>query len=140
MEYVTLGRTKEKVSRISLGTWSYGGPKTLSGDNPIGWSGQDDKDSTTALIKAYELGINHWDTADVYGDGHSEKIIGSAWGGLPRNEIFLPTKVGWDMGPYDYWYHPKHMQTNMERSLKNLKTDHVDLMYLHHCNFGKNNE
>ncbi len=91
-------------------------------------------------MKAYELGINHWDTADVYGDGHSEKIIGSIWGELPRNDIFLATKVGWDMGPYDYWYHPKHMRTNMERSLKNLKTDTVDLMYLHHCNFGKNNE
>ena len=91
-------------------------------------------------MKAYELGINHWDTADVYGDGHSEKIIGNIWGEVPRNDIFLATKVGWDMGPYDYWYHPKHMQTNMERSLKNLKTDNIDLMYLHHCNFGKNNE
>ena len=140
MEYITLGRTKEKVSRISLGTWSYGGPNTLSGNHPVGWSGQDDNDSTNALTKAYESGINHWDTADVYGDGHSEKIIGGMWGDLPRNEIFLATKVGWDMGPYDYWYHPKHMRTNMERSLKNLKTDTVDLMYLHHCNFGKNNE
>ena len=51
MEYVTLGRTKEKVSRISLGTWSYGGPNTLSGDNPVGWSGQDDKDSTDAHME-----------------------------------------------------------------------------------------
>ena len=63
MEYITLGRTKEKVSRISLGTWSYGGPNTLSGNHPVGWSGQDDNDSTNALTKAYELGINHWDTA-----------------------------------------------------------------------------
>ena len=140
MEYVKLGRTGERVSRISLGTWSYGGSNTLNEDNPIGWSGQDDKDSTKALIKAYESGINHWDTADVYGDGHSEKIIGSVWAELPRNEIFLATKVGWDMGPYNHWYHPKHMRTNMERSLKNLKTDNVDLMYLHHCNFGKNKE
>jgi aryl-alcohol dehydrogenase-like predicted oxidoreductase len=140
MEYVKLGRTGERVSRISLGTWSYGGSNTLNEDNPIGWSGQDDKDSTKALMKAYESGINHWDTADVYGDGHSEKIIGSVWAELPRNKIFLATKVGWDMGPYNHWYHPKHMRTNMERSLKNLKTDNVDLMYLHHCNFGKNKE
>ncbi|SVC63869.1 uncharacterized protein METZ01_LOCUS316723, partial [marine metagenome] len=140
MEYVKLGRTGERVSRISLGTWSYGGSNTLNEDNPIGWSGQDDKDSTKALIKAYESGINHWDTADVYGDGHSEKIIGSVWAELPRNEIFLATKVGWDMGSYNHWYHPKHMRANMDRSLKNLKTDNVDLMYLHHCNFGKNKE
>ena len=140
MEYVKLGRTGERVSRISLGTWSYGGANTIDEDNPVGWSGQDDKDSTKALMKAYELGINHWDTADVYGDGHSEKIIGSIWEEVPRNEILLATKVGWDMGPYDHWYHPKHMRANMERSLKNLKTDNVDLMYLHHCNFGKNKE
>jgi len=140
MEYVKLGRTGERVSRISLGTWSYGGSNTLNEDNPIGWSGQDDKDSTKALMKAYESGINHWDTADVYGDGHSEKIIGSVWAELPRNEIFLATKVGWDMGSYNHWYHPKHMRANMDRSLKNLKTDNVDLMYLHHCNFGKNKE
>ena len=53
------------------------------------------------------------------------------------NDIFIATKVGWDMGPYNHWYHPEHMRVNMERSLKNLKTDCVDLMYLHHCNFGK---
>ena len=140
MEYVKLGRTGERVSRISLGTWSYGGANAIDEDNPVGWSGQDDKDSTKALMKAYELGINHWDTADVYGDGHSEKIIGSIWEEVPRNEILLATKVGWDMGPYDHWYHPNHMRANMERSLKNLKTDNVDLMYLHHCNFGKNKE
>ena len=53
-------------------------------------------------MKAYELGINHWDTADVYGDGHSEKIIGNIWGKVPRHDIFLATKVGWDMGPVSY--------------------------------------
>ena len=93
MEYITLGRTNEKVSRISLGTWSYGGPSTLSGNHPVGWSGQDDNDSTNALRKAYELGINHWDTADVYGDGKSELIIGTVWGEIKREDIFLATKV-----------------------------------------------
>jgi aryl-alcohol dehydrogenase-like predicted oxidoreductase len=59
------------------------------------------------------------------------------WDEIPRNDIFIATKVGWDMGPHNHWYHPEHMRVNMERSLKNLKTDCVDLMYLHHCNFGK---
>ena len=54
MEYVKLGRTGENVSRISLGTWSYRGTNTIDEDNPVGWSGQDDKDSTNALMKAYE--------------------------------------------------------------------------------------
>ena len=139
MEYITLGKTQNNVSNISLGTWSYGGAAT-SGDQAIGWADQDDIDSNKALLKAHRSGINHWDTADVYGDGRSEKIIGNMWNDIPRDEIFLATKVGWDMGPYEYWYHPSHMTTNMERSLKNLKTDCVDLMYLHHCNFGKSGE
>jgi aryl-alcohol dehydrogenase-like predicted oxidoreductase len=137
MEYTILGRTKEKVSRISLGTWSYGGANTVGKNQPIGWAGQEDSDSRTALQKAFSVGINHWDTADVYGDGRSEQIIGAMWDEIPRNDVFIATKVGWDMGPHNHWYHPEHMWANMERSLKNLKTDCVDLMYLHHCNFGK---
>lgn len=137
MEHTTLGRTGAKVSRISLGTWSYGGPNIAGKNQPVGWAGQSDGDSKNALTKAYESGINHWDTADVYGDGHSESVIGSMWGEIPRSDIFIATKVGWDMGSHNHWYHPDHMRTNMERSLKNLNTDCVDLMYLHHCNFGK---
>ena len=136
MEYITLGKTQSSVSNISLGTWSYGGAST-SGNQAVGWADQAEEDSKKALLKAYDLGINHWDTADVYGDGRSERIIGNTWDEISRNEIFLATKVGWDMGNYSYWYHPTKMAENMERSLKNLKTDCVDLMYLHHCNFGK---
>ena len=139
MEYITLGKTQSSVSKISLGTWSYGGAAT-SGELSVGWADQDDTDSNKALLKAHALGINHWDTADVYGDGRSEKIIGNMWKDISRHEIFLATKVGWDMGPYEYWYSSTHMMTNMERSLNNLKTECVDLMYLHHCNFGKNGE
>ena len=106
----------------------------------VGWSNQTDKDSKSALLKAYSSNINHWDTADVYGEGHSEKIIGSMWNDVSRDDIFLASKVGWDMGPHSHWYHPKYMKIKMEKSIKNLKTDCVDLMYLHHCNFGKNNE
>ena len=139
MEYITLGKTESSVSNISLGTWAYGGSST-SGNQSVGWADQADTDSKKALLKAHEVGINHWDTADVYGDGRSERIIGGMWGDISRHEIFLATKVGWDMGTYSHWYHPKKMIQNMERSLKNLKTNCVDLMYLHHCNFGKNGE
>ena len=139
MEYITLGKTQSSVSNISLGTWSYGGAST-SGDQSVGWADQSDADSKKALLKAHQVGINHWDTADVYGDGRSENIIGSTWDHISRHDIFLASKVGWDMGTYSHWYHPTKMIENMERSLKNLKTDCVDLMYLHHCNFGKNGE
>jgi aryl-alcohol dehydrogenase-like predicted oxidoreductase len=136
---IILGRTGAEVSAISLGTWSYGGANK-SGKIPVGWAGQSDDDSKAALKRAWELGINHWDTADVYGDGRSETVIGSMWDEIPRNDIFLATKVGWDQGYQNHWYEVGAMRHNMERSLKNLKTDCVDLMYLHHCNFGKNEE
>ena len=139
MRQVLLGRTKVSVSSVSLGTWSYGGANVSSGMS-VGWAGQKDKDSRKALVRAWELGINHWDTADVYGDGRSESVIGSMWETVPRDEIFLATKVGWDQGPHSYWYHPTHMRRKMERSLVSLKTDCVDLMYFHHCNFGNNEE
>jgi aryl-alcohol dehydrogenase-like predicted oxidoreductase len=112
----------------------------MSGSFSVGWGGQSDSDSKGALLSAWENGINHWDTADVYGEGRSEAIIGGMWDKVPRNDIFLATKVGWDRGPFSHWYDRRHMLHNMERSLNNLKTDCVDLIYLHHCNFGKNGE
>ena len=139
MRQVLLGRTNVSVSAVSLGTWSYGGSNVSHG-RPVGWAGQEDKDSQGALARAWEVGINHWDTADVYGNGRSESIIGSIWGTVPREEIFLATKVGWDQGTHPHWYHPRYMRKKMEQSLVNLKTDRVDLFYLHHCNFGSNDE
>jgi aryl-alcohol dehydrogenase-like predicted oxidoreductase len=139
MRKIILGRTGAEVSAISLGTWSYGGANK-SGKMAVGWGGQTDEDSKAALERAWELGINHWDTADVYGNGRSEQVIGSMWNTLPRNDIFLATKVGWDRGGKKRWYDIGVMRNNMEQSLINLKTDCVDLMYLHHCNFGENDE
>ena len=139
MRKIILGRTKAPVSAISLGTWAFGGENKI-GKKSVGWANQSDRDSRSVLIKAWEKNINHWDTADVYGEGHSERIIGSMWEDIPRNSIFLATKVGWDMGPFSHWYHPKHMKKKIEESLTNLKTDYIDLLYLHHCNFGKQDE
>jgi len=139
MRKIMLGKTGAKVSIISLGTWSYGGANK-QGETPVGWEGQKDDDSINALLRCHEIGINHWDTADVYGNGRSEKVIGSLWGQIPRTDIFLATKVGWDIGDYEHFYHPVHMRKQMEQSLINLQTDCVDLLYLHHCNFGKQDE
>ena len=139
MRKIILGRTEAPVSAISLGTWAFGGENKI-GKKSVGWANQSDSDSRSVLIKAWEKNINHWDTADVYGEGHSERIIGSVWEDIPRKSIFLATKVGWDMGPFSHWYHPKHMKNKIEESHTNLKTDYVDLLYLHHCNFGKQDE
>ena len=134
MKKITFGRTNVKVSTISLGTWSYGSGN-VSGGRSVGWADQSDVDSRTALIQAWNSGINHWDTADVYGNGRSEKIIGNIWDSVPRNDIFLATKVGWDMGGFNHYYHPKMIQEHINSSLNNLKTDVIDLYYFHHCNF-----
>ena len=139
MRKIHLGRTKASVSAISLGTWAFGGENKI-GKKSVGWSNQKDSDSRSVLVKAWEKEINHWDTADVYGEGHSERLIGNAWEDIPRESIFLASKVGWDMGPFSHWYHPKHMKNKIEKSLSNLKTNYIDLLYLHHCNFGKNDE
>lgn len=134
MKHIIFGRTNEKVSTISLGTWAYGSGNVSNGRS-VGWADQSDEDSRNALIQAWKSGINHWDTADVYGNGRSETIIGNVWDVVPRNNIFLATKVGWDKAGYDEFYNPKMIQQHVERSLTNLKTDVIDLYYFHHCNF-----
>lgn len=141
MRYVRFGRTSVDVSAVSLGTWGHGGPR-ISGDThaSVGWSGHDDNAAVDALAHAFERGINHWDTADVYGDGHAEELIGRAFERVPREEIFLATKVGWDKGGYSHWYHPEMMRKHLERSLRNLRTDVIDLHYLHHSDFGEKDE
>lgn len=139
MRYVRFGKTEQQMPTISLGTWPHGGPN-LAGDQHVGWTGHDDALAKEALCHAYNNGITHWDTADVYGDGRAERLIGSVWDVVPRDEIFLATKVGWDAGPYDFPYHPKQIRAQFERSLNNLAVDYVDLYYLHHCNFGSDGE
>ncbi len=132
---VRLGRTGVDVPAISLGTWAHGGPRTYRGEN-VGWAGTDDAEARAALVRAWELGITHWDTADVYGDGHSEALIGSVWEDVPREEIFLASKTGWDPGEHDHYYHPDQVRGRLDRSLTLLRTDRIDLYYLHHGDFG----
>jgi len=135
MRRVRLGRTDVEVSAIACGTWAHGGPKKV-GRMEVGWSGHDDERAIGALVAAHESGITHWDTADVYGDGRAEQLIGGLWDRLPREEIFLASKVGWDPGPYGHFYHPELIEQRLDRSLRYLKTDRIDLYYLHHCDFG----
>lgn len=139
MRNLRFGRTNVQVPAVSLGTWGHGGPN-VSGGVSVGWSGHDDRLATEALLKAHASGITHWDTADVYGDGNAETLIGKLWGQIPRGDIFLATKVGWDAGSFGHYYHPEQMRRQMDRSLLNLKTDVADLYYLHHCDFGPKDE
>jgi aryl-alcohol dehydrogenase-like predicted oxidoreductase len=135
MQTIRFGRTNATVPTISLGTWGHGGPNTNEGVS-VGWSGHDDNAAKEALIEAHRKGITHWDTADAYGGGRSEKLIGDVFGVVPRKDIFLATKFGWIKGPHKHFYDAGFMRAQCDASLRNLKTDVIDLYYFHHCDFG----
>src|SRR5262245_6725750 len=90
MKYRMLGSTGLRVSEIGFGAWAIGGPVDLFG-MPIGWGKVDDNESRAALSRALDLGINLFDTADVYGSGHSEELIGEC---LAGRDCIVATKVG----------------------------------------------
>jgi myo-inositol catabolism protein IolS len=140
LKTIRFGRTNAQVPAISLGTWGHGGPNVSEGAS-VGWTGHDDNLAKEALIEAHRRGITHWDTADAYGAGHAETLIGEVFaGGVPRSDIFLATKFGWVKGPSGHWYDPKFMRSQCEASLRNMRTDVIDLYYFHHCMFGERDE
>ena len=136
MRMIRLGRTNISVPAVSLGTWGHGGPRVTDSGEAVGWGGHDDHEAKEAIVAAYRAGITHWDTADAYGDGHSEELIGQVWDRVPREEIFLATKFGYVQGPENHPYDPKFMRAQAERSLRNMRTDVLDIHYFHHCDFG----
>lgn len=136
MRMIRFGRTNVSVPAVSLGTWGHGGPHVAESGVSVGWTGHDDSQAREALVAAYRAGITHWDTADAYGDGHAEELIGQVWDTVPRKEIFLATKFGYVEGPAHHPYDPKFMREHAERSLRNMRTDVIDLHYFHHCDFG----
>jgi aryl-alcohol dehydrogenase-like predicted oxidoreductase len=121
MQYAELGRTGWKVSRISFGAWAIGGA----------WGTVDDRESLQALHRAIDLGVNFIDTADVYGDGRSERLVSQ----LRRDrseEIIIATKAGRRLDPHTAeGYNRQNLTAFVERSLKNLATDTIDLVQLH---------
>jgi len=121
MEYRQLGRTDMRVSTISFGAW------------PIGsdWGNVNDDVSYAALNRAVDLGVNMIDTADVYGDGRSEKLIGRLLKDR-REEIFVATKAGQRLSPHTAaGYTSKNLESFVDRSLSNLGVDSIDLLQLH---------
>jgi aryl-alcohol dehydrogenase-like predicted oxidoreductase len=121
MYYRELGRTGWKVSSISFGAWAIGGT----------WGTVDDKDSLAALHTALDQGVNFFDTADVYGDGHSEKLLAKLR--KERSEPFyVATKAGRRADPHiASSYTRENLTSYVERSLKNLETDSLDLLQIH---------
>jgi len=127
MKARTLGRTALKVSEVGFGAWAIGGNEHGNSYGPT-----DDKVSIAAVRRAFELGCTFFDSADVYGWGHSEEILGEALEGH-RDDVYLATKVGGDFyhGGVRMNFDPGYVAFALERSLKRLRTDHLDLYQLH---------
>lgn len=122
MEHRELGRTGWKISPISFGAWAIGGQA---------WGGADDATSLSALHRAVDQGVNFFDTADVYGDGHSERLL-ARLRRERRDAIAVATKAGRRLNPHvAAGYNRANLTAFVERSLKNLETDALDLLQLH---------
>ena len=127
MEYVRFGQTGLKVSRICLGTMTFG--------NERDWM-VDREGAGQVLKRAWDLGINFFDTANVYSNGRSEEILGEFLGGS-RNEAVVATKVRGEMGPKpnQQGLSRAHIMWQVDESLRRLKTDHIDLYQIHRWDY-----
>ncbi len=122
MHYRDLGRTGWKVSDISFGAWAIGSA----------WGAVDDQESLAAMHKAIDMGCNFIDTADVYGDGHSEKLIAQLKKDRPGEQIIVVTKAGRRLPKQvPEGYTAENLNAWIDRSLQNLETDCLDLVQLH---------
>jgi aryl-alcohol dehydrogenase-like predicted oxidoreductase len=131
-----LGATGITVPALGIGCWAIGGPDDNLG-MPIGWStGADEALSLAGLETAWQHGARLYDTADVYGHGKSERLLGQLVAQVPRHEIVLASKVGYFAGTAEHGFEPRHMRRQLEQSLDNLQTDHLDIYAFHHPNFG----
>ena len=116
-----LGRTGRQVSAIGLGTWQFGGD----------WGDVSEPDALDVLSAAVAAGVTLFDTADVYGDGRSESIIGTFLAGHPGHGITVATKMGRRVDQVPENYTPEHFQEWTTRSRQNLGVDTLDLVQLH---------
>ena len=130
----SLGRSGIKVSALGMGCWAIGGP-FWSGDTPLGWGEVDDGESIRAIHAALDLGVTLFDTANVYGAGHSERVLGRAFTGK-RSEVVIATKFN---AVFDEQTRqvtgsdttPAGIRAACEASLQRLGTDYIDLYQFH---------
>ena len=130
----TLGRSGIKVSAMGLGCWAIGGPAWRDG-KATGWGEVDDNESIAAIHRAIDLGVNFLDTANSYGCGHSERVIGQALQGK-RDQVIIATKFN---GVFDEETRqglgsdatPEGIRSACDASLERLQTDRIDLYQFH---------
>jgi aryl-alcohol dehydrogenase-like predicted oxidoreductase len=141
MKYRELGKSGVKVSEISFGCWTMGGLNWVNGQ-ANGWANVDEDEVTQAIKLAIDKGVNHFDNADVYGNGKAERMLARVFDklGLKTNDYIIATKIGHFPGTAEHAYEPAHIRHQCEQSLINLKRDYIDLYYFHHGSFGENDK
>jgi aryl-alcohol dehydrogenase-like predicted oxidoreductase len=131
MKYRSLGKTGIEVSEIGFGTWGIGG---LS-EGATSYGKTDDRVSKESLRLAYSKGINFFDTSNVYGDGHSEELLGEVFQ-KNRKEIILASKFGFLKHDVPQDFSKKSIQNSLEGTLRRLRTDYLDLYQIHSPKIG----
>jgi aryl-alcohol dehydrogenase-like predicted oxidoreductase len=129
-----LGTTDVWVSEISLGCWTLGGLNWVDG-SPNGWANVDEAEAVAAVHLALDQGVNHFDNADVYGNGRAERLLARALGSKSQS-VVIASKVGHFKGTAEHAYDPLHIRHQCEQSLQNLRRDYLDIYYFHHGDFG----
>jgi aryl-alcohol dehydrogenase-like predicted oxidoreductase len=129
-----LGRSGIEVSALGMGCWAIGGP-FWSGETPLGWGGVDDEESIRAIHAALDLGVDFFDTANVYGAGHSERVLGRAFAGR-RSQAVIATKFNATFNETTRQVtgsdtSPDGIRAACEESLRRLNTDYIDLYQFH---------
>ena len=138
MRYRRLAQSTIEVSEISLGCWALGGLSWVNG-KANGWAPVDEAAITKAIKLALDAGVNHFDNADVYGNGEAERMLARCLKklGIASEKVIIASKVGHFPGTASHAYEPAHIRHQCEQSLLNLKRDYLDIYYLHHTNFGR---
>jgi aryl-alcohol dehydrogenase-like predicted oxidoreductase len=134
MQYRTLGQTGLQVAEVGLGAMPFGGMVTQPDGTQFGWSGTDDRELSALVHHGEALGVNLLDTAEAYGDGHGEAVVGEALQGR-RHKWLIATKVnpnrGIDAETPDAAAVRKRIAEACEGSLRRLRTDYIDIYQLH---------
>ena len=133
MRIRTLGKTGIKVSEVGFGAWAVGGPASL-GQVQVGWGEHfDDNESIRAIETAFDCGVNFFDTADAYGAGHSEELLGRIFSGR-RAQVVIASKGGNLTDSDGNWqkdFSGEYLTARIEDSLRRLNTDYIDLYQMH---------
>ena len=135
MIHRTLGRSGIRISGMGLGCWAIGGPYVTEDGNPCGWGDVDDAESIRAIHRALEMGVTFFDTAECYGAGHSEKVLGEALEGR-RGQVVIASKFGHNVDEQKRQATGsdpsiEHLNRSCETSLKRLRTDYLDVLQFH---------